>query len=167
MEAELKMDTYTGKTKQIGIKNESIVNFFESWSLHTRILYHFYNVSWLVAKDSRDLATCFCRSGTQNGHIYTVNEAERMVPIMKLLSDYLKLWLYTKWWFSLINNDVSCSGCPGWSQKILETLLHVSIEAELKMDTYTWKTKQIDVRNKIIVNCFEPWPIHKMMFCPF
>ena len=82
---------------------------------------------------------------------------------MKLLSDYLKLWLYTKWWFSLINNDVSCSGCPGWSQNILETLLHVSVEAELKIDTYTLWTKQNDTNHEIIVRLFETMTVHEMM----
>ena len=50
----------------------------------------------------------------------------------------------------VINNDVSCSGCPGWSQKILETLLHVSVEAELKMDTYTPKRSKMISEMKLL-----------------
>ena len=165
-EAELKMDTYTWKTKQIGIRNEIIVNFFESWSLHTMILCHFYNVSWFVAKDSTELCFMFLsKRNSKSTHIH--RERSRMVPIMKSLSNDLKLYMYTKWWFPLINNEVSCPGCHGWSQNILETLLHISVEAELKMDTYTGKTKQIGIRNESIVNFFESWSLHTRILYHF
>ena len=50
---------------------------------------------------------------------------------------------------------------------ILRILKHPFLALELKMDTYTWRTKQNGVRHEMFVNVFEIWSLHKMMLCPF
>ena len=49
------------------------------------------------------------------------------------------------------------------SQNILDILKQVSVEAKLKMDTYTLWTKQNDTNHEILVKLFETMIVHEMM----
>ena len=46
---------------------------------------------------------------------------------------------------------------------MLDIVKQVSVEAELKMDTYTLWTKQNGTNHEIIVRLFETMTVHEMM----